>query len=155
MSGQRKCSSAECEQQIVLARTQAGRAMPVDVGSAGKPGGNLAVWKAGDVLMCRVLGKTRDLRPGEFIGTCHWSTCIAADDFRGKAGWWHNKNHRRWEWRTEDSGPPLHWIHDAMPEHDPAEQVQEIAMRLSGGERLPDEAWAAVTALAADVEAGQ
>jgi hypothetical protein len=88
-----------------------GKQMPVDVGSAGKAGGNLAVWRQADKLMCRVLKKGEAPLSSEWLGTNHWTTCKRAEDHRRPAGWYHSAYHHRVEYRHEVGTPePYCWM---------------------------------------------
>jgi len=113
--------------------------MPVNMGSAGDQSGNLAVWRVGQQLVCRVLSKDDQIKPGEWRGVNHWSTCIAAGDFKARQGWWHNPRRRRWEWRTAPGGPVVHWITDVRVQTE-WEVAQQYAAECTGGELLPAEA---------------
>jgi hypothetical protein len=56
--------------------------MPVDAGSAGDPGGDLAVWRDGGQawgpLRARVLTAGERPGAGEILGRSHWGTCVNA-----------------------------------------------------------------------------
>jgi hypothetical protein len=69
---------------IDWARTGSGSLMPVDHDSAGREGGNLAVWREGPRgdLQCRVLKKDEVPGPGEVLGTNHWGTCPQRGKFK-------------------------------------------------------------------------
>lgn len=71
------CKTQSCQALIDFAETEAGKMMPVDRDSIGRPGGTLAV-RVGDggALFCRTLASpTAELRPGEKLGTSHYVTC--------------------------------------------------------------------------------
>jgi hypothetical protein len=83
-----RCRVPGCLGAIIWAKTPAGANMPVDADSAGRGGGNLAVWRdggrAGAQLYARVLtaGEQPDPKRGEHLGTCHWGTCTNAEAAR-------------------------------------------------------------------------
>jgi hypothetical protein len=80
--GGKPCEEDGCGIMLDFARTAAGKRMPVDRDSAGNPGGNLAVWRQGGRLMCRVLRKGEDPGLGETWGTAHFVTCKNPERFR-------------------------------------------------------------------------
>lgn len=82
----RTCRSCEAEIDWAVSVTTGAR-MPVDHGSAGLAGGNLAVWRTDDgVLWCRGLKKDEDPGPGEKRGTPHWSSCPKAMNYKRDNG---------------------------------------------------------------------
>lgn len=74
---QAHCTS--CGKAIDWTRSAAGQLMPVDVDSAGKDGGNLAVTRHpnGD-LTSRVITADAPLGEGEVLGLAHWASCPKA-----------------------------------------------------------------------------
>lgn len=79
------CKSEKCGQQVVWLRTRPGnRGMPLNPGSSGDESGNVAVWRDSESgkLVCRVLKKGEQLKPGEWRYVNHWSTCVAAKQFK-------------------------------------------------------------------------
>lgn len=113
------CKTTGCAGRIDWATTVPGAApMPVNHDSAGKPGGDLAVWRNGPKLMCRVLRAGETPGAGEIWGANHWGTCTKADDHktakaetRAAAGWTYSRRHHRAEYRTRaGSAEPDHFI---------------------------------------------
>lgn len=76
-----ECTS--CHKLIIFAKSlKTGKPMPIDQGSAGQPGGNMAVWYIGRELVCRVLTADQPLREGEKMGLAHWASCPRAKAHR-------------------------------------------------------------------------
>jgi hypothetical protein len=79
------CSSEQCKQPIVWLRTRPGnKPMPLNPGSSEDGTGNVAVWRDGESgkLVCRVLKKSEQVKPGEWRYVNHWSTCAARATFK-------------------------------------------------------------------------
>lgn len=71
-----------CGTEIFFALTPAGNRMPVVLGSAGDPSGNLAVWADGPIWRCRVLKKTEQPGRGEARYRSHFADCQFAASYR-------------------------------------------------------------------------
>jgi hypothetical protein len=145
-----RCKTQGCETFIDWAETREGARMPVDHDSAGKPGGNLAVWRDRGRLLCRDLRPGEEPAAGEKWGVNHWGTCVNAEEHRAAAGWSHSARHFRWEWRRTRGGPPDAWWHDRAIIDDPAAVMAAVADR--GLPPLPVEARPPVQQDALDLE---
>jgi ferric-dicitrate binding protein FerR (iron transport regulator) len=74
----KRCRS--CQAPIFWARTEAGRAMPVD--AAPTPDGRVVLYDRGGTVMARTLKEGEQLRPGEKGRRPHHQTCPQAKEWR-------------------------------------------------------------------------